>query len=133
MPSVEAAAMERDRTPGYQIKLALDRTMLAWIRTALSMASFGFALVAFFRGWIALHPDNPNAIRLQRAAALFGWALLLLGIAAMLGASISHVRILSKLKRGQAVSVTKAYSLSIGVAMTVAAVSLFGVWVLARR
>jgi putative membrane protein len=117
---------------GYQIKLALDRTMLAWIRTTLAMASFGFALVAFFRGWIALYPENPRAARLHAEAVRFGTALLLLGITATAGAGISHIRILSKLKRGQAPRLTTAWPLSICVAMVLAAIGLFGVWLLFR-
>jgi putative membrane protein len=36
-------------TANLGTKLALDRTTLAWVRTTLTMASFGFGMVALFR------------------------------------------------------------------------------------
>jgi uncharacterized membrane protein YidH (DUF202 family) len=34
---------------GLRTQLALDRTTLAWIRTSLTMGTFGFGMVGFFR------------------------------------------------------------------------------------
>src|SRR5215831_14872511 len=102
--------MDRDRTPepsktALQQKLALDRTMLAWIRTSLSMASFGFGLVAFFRAWMVLYPENPRVGRLYGGAVRFGTALLVLGVVALVASSLSHVRTLGKLRRGERIEV----------------------------
>jgi putative membrane protein len=36
----------------YRTQFALDRTTLAWVRTALTMGSFGFGMVAFFRSML---------------------------------------------------------------------------------
>jgi putative membrane protein len=42
----------------FQTGLALERTMLAWVRTALSMVSLGFGIVAFFRSLRLAHPGR---------------------------------------------------------------------------
>ena len=60
-----------DNFPQFQVSLALDRTTLAWIRTALTFATFGFAMVAFFRGMVqATHSEQ--AVRLHQAAIHMG-------------------------------------------------------------
>lgn len=43
--------LAKDRTSFAKCRtqLALDRTTLAWIRTALTMGTFGFGTVGFFR------------------------------------------------------------------------------------
>jgi len=43
-PALDSTVMAKFRT-----HLALERTTLAWIRTALTMATFGFGIAAFFR------------------------------------------------------------------------------------
>jgi putative membrane protein len=129
--------MVRDEMPepskaALQQKLALDRTMLAWIRTALSMASFGFALVAFFRAWLALYPENPRGRNLYAGAVVFGTALLVLGVAALIASCLSHVRTLGKLRRGETTAVAR-WPLSVSVALMVALIGLVGVWLVFRR
>jgi putative membrane protein len=42
-------ARQRTSMASYRTQLALDPTTLASVRTALTMASFGFGMVAFFR------------------------------------------------------------------------------------
>ena len=129
--------MDRDRTPepsksALQQKLALDRTMLAWIRTALSMASFGFGLVAFFRGWLALFPDNPRVARLRDGAVTFGTGLLVLGVTALIGSVLSNLLTLRKLRRGETVAVAR-WPLSVSLALMVALIGLIGLWLVFRR
>jgi len=114
-----------------QQKLALDRTMLAWIRTALSMASFGFGLVAFFRAWLALYPENPRVVHWYAGAVTFGTALLVLGVAALIASGLSQVLTLRKLRRGEIAAVAR-WPLSVSVAMMVALIGLVGVWLLFR-
>jgi len=48
----------------YRTSLALDRTTLAWIRTAMTFATFGFGMVAFFLA-IALQAHSDQAVRLH--------------------------------------------------------------------
>ena len=76
-----------DKLPdlGYQrTRLAADRTLMAWIRTSVSMISFGFTIYKFFMylrqsniisGQLSLH--GPRNLGLM----LVGLGTLLLGIA----------------------------------------------------
>ena len=123
-------APESTRT-ALQQKLALDRTMLAWIRTALSMATFGFGIVAFFRGWSALYPESQKVARLYGEALFFGAALLVLSIAALIASGLSHVRTLRKLRRGETAAIAK-WPLSVSMAMMLALLGLVGVWLVFR-
>ena len=50
-------ARTRTGLAAYRTGLALDRTTLAWIRTTLTMGSFGFGLVGFFR---SVREKNPS-------------------------------------------------------------------------
>lgn len=44
-----ALTLDRTAMAKFRTQLALDRTTLAWIRTTLTMATFGFGTVGFFR------------------------------------------------------------------------------------
>ena len=71
-------AEKRTGMARFRTQLALDRTTLTWIGTALTMATFGFGLVGFFR---FLRQSNPSveAIRLHEGAIRFGTSLIILG------------------------------------------------------
>jgi len=119
-------AMARFRT-----KLALDRTTLAWIRTTLTMATFGFGMVGFFR---SLRRSDPSveSIRLHEGAIRFGTILIVLGIAATLGAAGSHLVSLRRLRKGEA-PVLGHWPLSVTVALLVTVAGLVGLWSLFAR
>jgi putative membrane protein len=42
-------AMKRTTLASFRTAQALDRTTLAWVRTTLTMGSFGFGMIGFFR------------------------------------------------------------------------------------
>jgi putative membrane protein len=115
---------------GFNTKLALDRTTLAWVRTTLTMASFGFGMVAFFRSMQQASPGVETA-RLHQGAIHFGASLLVLGILAMMCAGLSHWFMLRRLRRGEAL-VLSQWPLSILVAMLFSVIGLFGLWELLR-
>ena len=117
---------DRPDMTGFNIKLALDRTTLAWIRTTLTMASFGFGLVAFFR---SLQQGSPSAetARLHQGAIHFGVALVVLGILAITCAGLSHWFTLRRLRRGEA-PVLSQWPLSITVALLFTVIGLVGLW-----
>jgi putative membrane protein len=115
---------------GFNTKLALDRTTLAWIRTTLTMASFGFGMVAFFR---SLQQGSPSAetARLHQGAIHFGVALIVLGLVAMGCAGLSHWFTLRRLRRGEA-PVLSHWPLSITVALIFTVIGLGALWELLR-
>jgi putative membrane protein len=131
MPNLRDTHGDRPGMAGFNTKLALDRTTLAWIRTTLTMASFGFGLVTFFR---SLQERSPNAenVRLHQGAIHFGVALIVLGILAMTCAGISHWYTLRRLRRGEA-PILSQWPLSITVALLFSVIGLFGLWELLGR
>ena len=122
---------DRPDMTGFNIKLALDRTTLAWIRTTLTMASFGFGLVAFFR---SLQQGSPSAetARLHQGAIHFGVALIVMGILVTTCAGLSHWFTLRRLRRGED-PVLSQWPLSITVALLFTVIGLVGLWELLRQ
>ena len=60
-------AGKRTHLASFRTQLALDRTTPAWIRTTLTMASFGFGMVAFFRELREKSQDE-ETVRLHEGA-----------------------------------------------------------------
>lgn len=69
--------------------LALDRTLLAWVRTALTLFGFGFTLAKFVHSLIedkvlvGIEPSAPRHL---------GFALMILGVVAFGGGTIQYFR-----------------------------------------
>jgi putative membrane protein len=106
--------------------LALDRTALAWIRTTLTMASFGFGMVAFFRSLRQAAP-TPDTVRQHQAAIYFGTALILLGALSTVAAAASQWLTLRQLRRGSTPSLSQ-WPLSIAISFLTALLFLAGLW-----
>lgn len=115
----------------FQTQLALDRTTLAWVNTALAMASFGFGMVAFFRS-IQQQSPSPEAVRLHQGAIRMGTAMIILGIVGALLAASSHWFTLRRLRRGESPGLT-SWPLSITIALLTAVIGLMGLWELFAR
>jgi len=79
-------------------QLALDRNTLAWIRTTLTMATFGSSTVGFFRS-LREKSRAPEAVHIHERAIAFGVALIVVGIIATVLAGISHWLTLRRLRR----------------------------------
>jgi putative membrane protein len=78
--------------------LAVERTMMSWLRTAVSLIGFGFAIVQFFErleqmtgAQPALHPDAPKYL---------GLALISAGIASVLVSIFQYWRMGRYLRGG---------------------------------
>jgi len=125
--------LAKDRTSfaKFRTQLALDRTTLAWIRTALTMATFGFGTVAFFRSIRETSP-TPETIQLHQSAIRFGMALVVLGIAATVLSGIAHWRALRRLRRNEA-PLPGPWSLSLTVALVLAMLGSASLWSLLTR
>ncbi len=83
---------------GYErTRLAADRTLMAWIRTSVSMISFGFSIYKFFQ---YLLESNLASGRLQHYAPRnFGVALVGLGMILLALAVIEYLLFLRNLSR----------------------------------
>ncbi|MGE5359821.1 MAG: YidH family protein [Bacteroidales bacterium] len=119
-------AKNRTSFAKFRTQLALDRTTLAWIRTALTMGTFGFGTVGFFRS-VRLASPTPEAVALHASAIRFGVALIVLGVAATVLAGIAHWFALRRLRRDEAPAVAR-WPLSITVAMLLAVIGLVSLW-----
>ncbi len=89
-----ANELARDRN-----RAAADRTLMAWIRTALSLIAFGFSI-----GKLAdyLKRANPNRVLDPiDSAQIFGEAFIVLGIASLIVAVIQNRRILKRIEQGE--------------------------------
>src|ERR1043165_9506763 len=76
---------------------AAERTLMAWIRTALSLIGFGFGigkLDAYLRA-----ADLHTRFDLPHSALIFGASFIVVGIFGLLAAIVQHVRILKRLSR----------------------------------
>jgi len=124
-------APDRTGLAKFRTQLALDRTTLAWIRTTLTMSTFGFGTVGFFRSLREKSPV-PEVVQLHEAAIRFGFALVFLGIAATVLAGISHWATLQRLGRNGTPVLTQ-WPLSITFAMLLAIAGLVSVGSLLAR
>ncbi|HTS17375.1 MAG TPA: DUF202 domain-containing protein [Verrucomicrobiae bacterium] len=107
-------------------QIAFDRTTLAWIRTTITMATFGFGMIGFFR---TLEEKSPTArsVQLHQGAIKFGIALVVIGVAATVLSGVSHWFSLRRLRRGDDVVLTR-WPLSITLAMLLSILGLTGLW-----
>jgi putative membrane protein len=129
-PNLRDPRGERPGLAEFNIKLALDRTTLTWISTTLTMASFGFGMVAFFRSLQQRSPSAETA-HLHQGAIHFGVALIVMGLLAIMCAGLSHWFTLRRLQRGEA-PVLSPWPLSITVALLFSVIGLVGLWELLR-
>jgi putative membrane protein len=102
---------------------AAERTLMAWIRTALSLIGFGFGIgkLAAYMDAAGLH----TRLDVPHSSLIFGASFIVVGILGLLAAIVQHARILKRLSRPDF-----AYNAMRPIAMTVAAllmlIGLFG-------
>jgi putative membrane protein len=82
-------AKERNRA-------AAERTLMAWIRTSLSLISFGFGIDRITEALERNHPEIYNPWRISRVVGL---AFIALGTGAMIAAIIEHKEVLRAIRR----------------------------------
>lgn len=103
-----------------RVRLAAERTLLAWMRTGLAMMGFGFVVARFglFLNELAIERQQP-AHRPSWSMEI-GIALVLFGVFVNLIAAWEHAQILGRLKRGEPLRPSR-WSLGILVAVALAA------------
>jgi putative membrane protein len=124
-PRVDLAT-KRTKLASFRTTQALDRTTLAWVRTTLTMGTFGFGMIGFFRT-LEEHAQTPEAVRLHHGAILFGEFLVLAGVVASVLVGISHWKTLRRMERGEMPRAAR-WPLSITIALLVAVLGAAGLW-----
>lgn len=99
--------------------LAADRTLMAWIRTSLSMLSFGFTIYKFLQGIAG--PDAPRAAMTAQVVGLF---LAGTGTTAIIFGTIGYWVTLKELQRIEEFRVRRPVLL-LALIMSVAGLALF--------
>jgi len=79
-------------------RLSLERTFMAWLRTAVSLIGFGFTIVQFFQRLQGMDASNGRTMRAETPRDL-GLALIATGVGALLISSFQYWRMLRYLAR----------------------------------
>jgi putative membrane protein len=104
-----------------RVQFALERTLLAWVRTGLALMGFGFVVARFglfLREIEAVRQNVP--LRVPTGLSLWiGTALILLGVLVNLLVSAEHLRLMRQVQSGPPYGV-RSWLLGIGVAFVLA-------------
>lgn len=85
-----------------RVYLAAERTFLAWIRTGLALMGFGFVVARFglfLRELAAAGGGSP--VKASGFSLPLGTALVLIGVAVTVSASVHHVRLIGRISEGR--------------------------------
>jgi len=124
----DEASKEKKAGPDVGTRLALDRTyvadertLLAWVRTSLSMISFGFTLSKL--GQVLQDVEFKGLFRTRTVSMKeLAYFLVILGTLALLAASFQHWR---RVRQLHAMGLAQQFSVTFIVALALAAVGGF--------
>ncbi len=94
----EAVETPKDlRLPAALVRTALssEQTLMSWIRTSLSLFTFGFSITQFFY----YLEEQKEGIQISPGPRRMGFALVCVGIIVLLAAMVEHVLRLRKMKK----------------------------------
>jgi putative membrane protein len=80
-PRFEVRASASDHFAWIRTRLSVERTMMAWVRTATALIGFGFAIVQYFNHLTQL--PGAHAAYLPSAPYYLGLALIACGVLAL--------------------------------------------------
>jgi putative membrane protein len=110
--------------------MASDRTLMAWIRTSLSLIGFGFTLAKVFRSLAEEQVFLKGPAGNVWTAEAVGMALLSLGVLALIAAIVNHHHDMKQLR---AAGLESRFSLTTAVASVLAIVGCMGLLSVAMR
>jgi putative membrane protein len=113
--------MEPNSTEDPRVRFAIERTLLAWVRTGLALMGFGFVVARFglfLREIEAVHQTPP--VKASTGLSLWiGTALILLGVVVNLLVSAEHVRLMRHIPSQPPYGV-RSWLMGVGVALVLA-------------
>jgi putative membrane protein len=90
-----------EKTPDLRIPAALvrtalssEQTLMSWVRTSLSLSTFGFSIAKFFQYLV-----GQSDVSLTAGPRRLGIALILLGVVVLAAAVVEHMLRIRDLKR----------------------------------
>jgi len=103
---------------------AAERTLMAWLRTSLSMISFGFTIAKFFE-YVEKSRGGPLVGPMGHAwsPAVVGLAMMTIGTGSLILAAIQHSKTVKEFRNE---GLQTGWSLALLVASLVALLGLFG-------
>ncbi|MBL8829672.1 MAG: DUF202 domain-containing protein [Planctomycetaceae bacterium] len=108
MPNTTESVVAVAETTDPRVYFAAERTLLAWIRTGLSLMGFGFVVARFglFLQELAI-ADVKLEVPRYRLSPWVGVTLVLLGVIVNLGAALKHRQTVARLQRNEPILLTK--------------------------
>jgi putative membrane protein len=109
------------------VYLAVERTLLAWIRTGLALMGFGFVVARFGLFMRELSVARLDLQPVRGISVRFGTALVILGVVLTAAAVARYVRLLKRLNRGETLTRPSRLAVGLGIvlAMIGSAVSVY--------
>jgi putative membrane protein len=113
--------MESDTSDDPRVRYAIERTLLAWVRTGLALMGFGFVVARFGLFLHEIEAVRQNAMpKASTGLSLWiGTALILLGVVVNLLVSAEHVRLMRQIHSIPPYGV-RSWFLGIGVSLALA-------------
>lgn len=107
-----------------QVHEAIEKTLMGWIKTSLSLIGFGFALGEAFHLVRTGGPRNLVDTLREYLITTVAVGLIILGVLGLLGAVIQCRWSLKRLKQGSATTFEKPWRLSVLVAILLMIIGL---------
>jgi putative membrane protein len=107
-----------------RVRFAIERTLLAWVRTGLALMGFGFVVARFglfLREIEAVHQTVP--VKTTGLSLWIGTALILLGVIVNVLVSAENIRLMRHIRTEPPYG-TRSWLLGVGVALALAAVGV---------
>ena len=95
----EVRATASDHLSWVRTRLAMERTLMAWVRTGASLIGFGFTIVQFFDRMGDLRDAAPP--RFPNTPRYLGLMLIFCGVAALVVSALQYRRESEDLSRGE--------------------------------
>jgi putative membrane protein len=117
--------MDSNSPEDPRVRFAIERTLLAWVRTGLALMGFGFIVARFglfLREMLAIREET--AVVASTGLSLWiGTALILLGVAVNLLVSAEHIRLMRRVRTGPPYGI-RSWLTGVAVALVLAVLGL---------